>query len=72
MAGAAGAAAAMMGSAASAAGSGVSGAANALKGGLTDDREEGGSGWGWLIWLLLAAVVLGVLWWLFYGKAAGS
>ena len=61
-----------MGSAASAAGSGVSGAASALKGGLTDDSEEGGSGWGWLIWLLLAAVVLGVLWWLFYGKPAAS
>jgi outer membrane protein OmpA-like peptidoglycan-associated protein len=70
VAGAAGAAAAMMGSAASAAGSGVSGAASALKGGLTDDSEEGGSGLGWLIWLLLAAVVLGVLWWLFYGKPA--
>ena len=72
VAGAAGAAAAMVGSAASAAGSGVSGAANALKGGLSDNKDEGGSGWGWLIWLLLAAVVLGVLWWLFYGKQSAS
>ncbi|MEO7739625.1 MAG: DUF2853 family protein [Novosphingobium sp.] len=67
-AGAAGAAATMMGSTASAAESGVRSATQALKG----DSEDGKSGWGWLIWLLLIAVVLGVLWWLFHDEPAAS
>ena len=36
------------------------------------EAEEEKSGWGWLVWLLLAALVLGVLWWLFRGKEAAT
>lgn len=71
-AGAAGAAAAMMGSAASAAGTVVNSATKALTGGHADNSDDSKGGWGWLIWLLLAALVIGVLWWLFHGKQAAD
>ena len=76
VAGATGAAAQSMGSVAASAGAGIgsaaSGAAHALTGGHSDNSDDGKSGWGWLIWLLLAALVIGVLWWLFHGKPAAD
>ena len=47
-------------------------AAPAMSAGVASDSEVTGSGWGWLIWLLLAALVAGVLWWLFRGKDAAT
>ena len=58
--GAAGTAGAALGAAGSGLASATSGAAQALTGGNSNKRD---SGWGWLIWLLFAALVLGILWW---------
>ena len=52
--------------------SAVAAAAPAMFAGVASDSEDTSSGWGWLIWLLLAALVAGVLWWLFRGKDATS
>jgi uncharacterized protein HemX len=37
-----------------------------------DLNEASGSGLSALMWLVLIAVVLGVVWWLYYGKPAAS
>ncbi len=47
-------------------------APQALKSSPGDGAEAGGPGLSALMWLVLIAVVLGVVWWLYYGKPAAS